>query len=111
MENEETVQTEQPVNDVLDYASKSKIKGFDRLYEFLDVSKLETDEGKQALFEVLDTPGLFSRPTPIGQPTNGGPQRQKSADQLLAEAAAKARATGRPADAVAYSRLKRELNK
>lgn len=102
MENEQAVQTEQPVNDVLDYAGKAEIQGFDRLYEFLDVTKLETDEGKQALYEVLDTPGLFSRPTP---------KPQKSAEQLLADAAAKARASRRPADAVAYSRLKSELNK
>lgn len=111
----EKLQTElatgQRREEVLGYASKSKIRGFDRLYEFLDVSKIETDEGKLALFELLDSPGLFSRQVAIGQPTNGGQQKDRSADAILAEAAAKARATGRHDDMVAYSQLKRELKK
>lgn len=97
--------------EILSQASKSKIRGFDKLYEFLDVSKIETDEGKQALFELLETPGLFSRQIPIGQPTNGSSQQDRSADALLAEAAAKARATGRHEDMVAYTQLKRQLKK
>lgn len=103
-------------DEILSYASKSNVRGFDKLYEFLDHSKLETEEGKQSLFELLASPELFSRsvsinrPT-IGMPTNGGPQNDRSADALLAEAAAKARATGRHEDMVAYTRLKRELKK
>lgn len=102
---------EQQREEILGFASKSKIRGFDKLYDFLDVSKIETDEGKQALFEMLQTPGLFSRQVAIGSATNGGPQQDRSADALLAEAAAKAKATGRREDMVAYTQLKRQLKK
>lgn len=47
---------------------------------------------------------------PIGQATNGSTElADKTADQLLAEAAKKARASGRIEDRVAYDKLKREL--
>lgn len=50
---------------------------------------------------------------PIGTATNGGSsgQSEKTAEQLLAEAAEKARATGKIADKVNYAKLKKQLGK
>jgi hypothetical protein len=49
-------------------------------------------------------------PKPIGESTNAKSDKSdKSAEQLLREAAEKARRTGRPEDLAAYAKLKREL--
>ena len=49
---------------------------------------------------------------PIGQATNGNNDvADKTADQLLSDAAAKAKASGKVEDKVAYASLKRELGK
>lgn len=53
------------------------------------------------------------KPTqPIGMPANNGTTKykDKSSEQLLAEAAQKAKKTGRIEDRVAYDKLKRELS-
>lgn len=49
---------------------------------------------------------------PIGMPANNGTTnyKDKSAEQLLAEAAQKAKKTGRIEDRIAYDKLKRELS-
>lgn len=47
---------------------------------------------------------------PIGDASNGAPERtDKTKEQLLEEAAAKFKRTGKPEDMAAYSKLKREL--
>lgn len=58
-------------------------------------------------------PFLVARqPVSIGQPTNHGKEStERSTDQMLAEAAAKAKASGKPEDRAAYTKLKRELGK
>jgi len=49
---------------------------------------------------------------PIGESTNNEEQKaDKSADQMLKEAADKARQTGKTEDKMAYARLKRELGR
>jgi len=49
---------------------------------------------------------------PIGESTNGPKEvAEKTAEQLLKEAAEKARRTGKPEDLAAYAKLKRELGK
>jgi len=64
---------------------------------------------------VENKPYLVAKKTtqPIGSATNSGTSKyvDKSADQLLAEAAQKARKSGRVEDRVAFDKLKRELGK
>ncbi|MNU00783.1 hypothetical protein D3C72_2440070 [compost metagenome] len=51
-------------------------------------------------------------PRQVGGPTGGNdPKPDKTKEQLLAEAADKARRTGRIEDRMAYAALKEELNK
>lgn len=50
-----------------------------------------------------------TQPNPIGDSTNSGNTGGKTAEQLLAEAAAKAKASGKLEDQAAYAKLKREL--
>ncbi|MFL0584542.1 hypothetical protein ACH0B6_18380 [Solibacillus silvestris] len=96
--------------DVLAQAKASGITGMEDIYDFLDKSLLTPEK----LPEILSTiNGKFkSRPVPIGVPMNtSGESRERSADQMLAEAAAKARASGRHEDMAAYTQLKRQLKK
>lgn len=51
------------------------------------------------------------QPKPVGMPANPSGRADKSKEQLLKEAYQKAKRTGRQEDMLAYSRLKRELNK
>ena len=70
------------------------------------------DEIVKAL--VADNPFLVAKKPQqqIGDPSNGGRDpNEQTADQLLEEAAEKARKSGLPADRAAFAKLKRELRK
>lgn len=51
------------------------------------------------------------KPKPIGEPTNNYSQPDKSTDQLLRDAAARAKQTGSQSDIVAYGKLKKQLKR
>lgn len=87
-----------------------------------DLSAVSFDENgevvgvEDAIKQLVENkPYLVAKKTtqPIGQATNSGTSKyvDKSADQLLAEAAQKARKSGRVEDRVAFDKLKRELGK
>lgn len=109
-------------NEFIKVASSANIVDIDAAIALSDLSKVEIGEdGKvsgvndivKALVE--NKPYLVAKkqPQPIGQSTNGGTngQTEKTADQLLADAAEKARKSGTLADKVAYAQLKKQLDK
>lgn len=52
-----------------------------------------------------------TQPKPVGSPSGGGEPAAKTKEQMLKEAADKARKSGKPEDRAAYSALKRQLEK
>jgi hypothetical protein len=71
------------------------------------------DDAIKALVAAKPYLAETTKPAPrnIGGPSGGDPKPDKTKEQLLAEAAEKARKTGRLEDRVAYAALKDELNK
>ena len=89
-------------------------------YALADLSKVAVNENGEVegVEEVVSAivehkPFLVKQaPKPIGQPSNGPSTSEgKTADQLLKEAAEKARKSGRPEDRAAYAKLKRALTR
>jgi len=109
-------------NEFIKVASGANIIDFDGALKLSDLSAVSVDEngavvGVDDVIKTLveNKPYLVAKKTtqPIGSATNSGTSKyvDKSADQLLAEAAQKARKSGRVEDRVAFDKLKRELGK
>lgn len=124
LEAKENAIREQAIkNEFIKVASSANIIDIDAAIALSDLSAVTIgDDGAVVgVDDVIKTlvenkPYLVSKKQtqPIGQATNGstnGQQADKTAEQLLAEAAEKARKSGTLADKVAYAQLKKELNK
>jgi hypothetical protein len=85
----------------------------EKLIPYLDFSKITVDEdgAVQGIDEMLDALNVLKtskqQPRKIGEPV--GEKKDKSAEQMLQEAAEKARRTGRLEDRAAYAALKQKL--
>lgn len=113
------IKTEKIRNAFITAASNANIAYVDDAYRLADLSAVEIGEdGKvngvddvvKALVE--HKPFLIGgtpQPKQIGQPTANTVNPQKTAEQQLAEAAAKAKKSGRAEDLAEYSLLKRKL--
>lgn len=105
-------------NEFTKVASGAGITYLDDALALSDLSAVTIEDGKvvgvddvvKALVE--NKPFLVGKaqPKPIGEATNNMQARpDKTAEQLLAEAAAKAKASGRIEDRIAFDKLKRQL--
>lgn len=114
--------TERIRNEFIKVASSAGIEYVDDAIALSDLSAVTIDEtgaivGVSEIVNALveNKPFLLAQPKQkqaIGQATNNATaQPDKTAEQLLSEAAAKARKSGRYEDRIAFDRLKRELNK
>ena len=102
-------------------ATSQSIAYLDDAFSFADLTAVSIDEdgkvtGIEDVVEALvkNKPYLVAKKQqkPIGDPTNSPTnQSDKTAEQLLKEAADKARRTGKAEDRAAYAQLKSELNK
>jgi len=108
-------------NEFIKVASSANIIDVDAAMALSDLSAVELGEdGKvNGVDDVIKTlvehkPYLVAKKQmqPIGTATNGGSsgQSEKTAEQLLAEAAEKARKSGTLADKVAYAQLKKKVH-
>ena len=113
-------QQERIRNEFTKVASSANIIDIDAAIALSDLSTVEIDDdGKvSGVDDVIKTlvenkPYLVAKKhtQPIGTATNGGTsgQSEKSAEQLLADAAEKARKSGTLADKVKYAQLKKQL--
>lgn len=123
LEAERTKAQQQAIkNEFIKVASSANIVDIDAAIALSDLSTVEigedgnvsgVDDVVKALVE--NKPYLVAKKQsqPIGTATNGGTngQTEKTADQLLAEAAEKARKSGTLADKVKYAQLKKQLGK
>ncbi|MEY8188644.1 Clp protease ClpB [Peribacillus simplex] len=117
---EKAVQNEKIRNAFNQIATSNQIAHLDDAFVLADLSAVTVEDGKvvgmeDAIKALVDNkPFLIAKkqPKPIGESTNGNTERaDKTAEQLLKEAAAKAKASGRIEDKMAYATLKAELNK
>jgi hypothetical protein len=116
----ESVNAEKIRNAFNQIATSQNVNHLDDAFVLADLSAVTVEDGKvvgmeDAIKALVDNkPFLLAKkqPTPIGESTNGNTERaDKTAEQLLKEAAAKAKASGRNEDRMAYAALKAELNK
>lgn len=118
----ENIKAEKIRNEFIKVATGNNIGYLDDAFSLADLSAVTIGEdGKvvgmdEAVKALVDNkPFLVAKkqPKPIGESTNGGQEAvvDKTADQLLKDAAAKAKATGRMEDKMAYAKLKAELGK
>lgn len=116
----ESVKREKIVNEFIKVATALNIAYIDDALKLADLSAVTVDEeGVKGVKEAVEAlvqhkPFLLSQskkePKTIGSPSNPNPDGgQKTAEQLLKEAADKARRTGRIEDRMAYAQLKSEL--
>ena len=117
----ESIKQERIKNAFITAATNANIAYIDDAYRLADLSAVTIDEdgnvvGMEDVIKALveHKPFLLAQakkePKPIGESTNPkNDKSDKSAEQLLREAAEKARRTGRPEDLAAYAKLKREL--
>lgn len=116
----EKAKAEKIQNEFVKIATNNQIAYLEDAFNLADLSAVTIDEeGKisgmeeaiQALVE--SKPFLLAKKQKsIGDPHNGGSATpDKTAEQLLKDAAAKAKASGRIEDKMAYAALKAELNK
>ncbi|CAM3640281.1 hypothetical protein [Mesobacillus zeae] len=117
----ESMKAEKIRTEFIKVATSNQVAYIDDAFSLADLSAVTIDEdGKvvgmdDAIKALVDNkPFLLAKkqPTAIGEPTNGTPERtDKTAEQLLHDAAEKARKSGRIEDKMAYATLKAELNK
>ncbi|MDU0071751.1 MULTISPECIES: Clp protease ClpB [Bacillus] len=108
-------------NEFIKVATSNDIAYIDDALALADLSAVKVEDGKVVGVEdvvktlVDNKPFLVKKkaPKPIGQSSNGSDTgaSEKTAEQLLEEAAQRAKHSGRPEDKVAYAKLKRELSK
>ncbi len=122
LEAKETAIREQAIkNEFIKVASSANIIDIDAAIALSNLSAVSIDEsgavvGVDDVIKTLveNKPYLVAKKQtqPIGQATNvSGGSSDKSAEQLLADAAEKARKSGTIADKVAYAQLKKQLSK
>jgi predicted RNase H-like nuclease (RuvC/YqgF family) len=120
-ETKTSAQREKIRNEFIKVATSQNVAYLDDALHLADLSAVTIDEdGKVVGVEdvvkslVDNKPFLLAKKQaqPIGESTNGGKQdkAEKTAKQLLDDAAARARKSGRQEDIAAYMKLKRELN-
>ncbi|QVY62982.1 Clp protease ClpB [Cytobacillus gottheilii] len=118
----EGVKAEKIRNEFIKVATSNQIGYLDDAFNLADLSAVTIgDDGKvvgmdEAVKALVDNkPFLVAKKQApqIGESFNGGSEKQaeKTADQLLKDAAEKARASGRAEDLAAYAKLRRELGK
>lgn len=115
------VKSEKIRNEFIKVATSNQIAYIDDAYSLADLSAVTIGEdGKvvgmdEAIKALVDNkPYLVAKKQikQIGEPSNGTHERvDKTAEQLLKEAAEKARKSGRNEDRAAYAKLKRELGR
>jgi hypothetical protein len=117
----ESVRQERIKNAFITAATSANIAYIDDAFRLADLSAVTIDEDgnvvgiEDAIKTLVEhKPFLLAQakkePKPIGESTNAKSDKSdKSAEQILKEAAEKARRTGRPEDLAAYAKLKREL--
>jgi hypothetical protein len=117
----ESVKQERIKNAFITAATSANIAYIDDAFRLADLSAVTIDDDgnvvgiEDAIKTLVEhKPFLLAQakkePKPIGESTNAKSDKSdKSAEQLLKEAAEKARRTGRPEDLAAYAKLKREL--
>lgn len=116
----ESVKRERVVNEFIKVATALNVAYIDDALKLADLSAVTVDEeGVKGVKEAVEAlvqhkPFLLAQakkePKTIGNPSNPNPDGgQKTAEQLLKEAADKARRTGRIEDRMAYAQLKSEL--
>jgi DNA-binding helix-hairpin-helix protein with protein kinase domain len=117
----ESVKQERIKNAFITAATSANIAYIDDAFRLADLSAVTIDEDgnvvgiEDAIKTLVEhKPFLLAQakkePKPIGESTNAKIDKSdKSAEQILKEAAEKARRTGRPEDLAAYAKLKREL--
>lgn len=108
-------------NAFVQVATTNEITYVDAALKLADLTAVEVGEDGtlSGVDEIVKTliavnPFLIAKKPqqPIGDPANGGKDpNEQTAEQLLEEAADKARKSGLPADRAAYAKLKRELSK
>lgn len=115
---EKAVQAEKIKNAFTKVATSHQIAYLDDAFSLADLSAVTVEDGKvvgmeDAIKTLVDNkPFLIAKKQqkPIGESTNGSMERaDKTAEQLLKEAADKAKASGRIEDRVAFDKLKRQL--
>ncbi|GAK03261.1 phage capsid and scaffold [Geomicrobium sp. JCM 19037] len=96
------------IDDAIKLADLSAVEvGEDGVVKGVESVIAQLTESKPYLLAQKETP----QPKQVGGgASNGGQGTDKSGEQLLAEAAQKAKETGRTEDRAAYSRLKRQLS-
>lgn len=117
----ESVKAEKIRNEFIKVATSQNIAYLDDAFSLADLSAVTVEDGKvvgmdDAIKALVDNkPFLLAKkqPKPIGESTNGANEKaaDKTAEQLLKEAAEKAKRTGRTEDRMAYAALKSELGK
>ena len=114
----ESIKAEKIRSEFTKVATSNQIAYLDDAFSLADLSAVTVEDGKvvgmeDAIKALVDNkPFLIAKkqPKPIGESTNGNTERaDKTAEQLLSEAAAKAKASGRIEDRVAFDKLKRQL--
>ncbi|NGQ95493.1 hypothetical protein G3578_10045 [Brevibacillus sp. SYP-B805] len=117
----ETIKREKIVNEFIKVATALNVAYIDDALKLADLSAVTVDEdGVKGVKEAVEAlvqhkPFLLAQakkePKTVGGPSNPNPDgtAQKTAEQLLKEAAEKARRTGRIEDRMAYAQLKKEL--
>lgn len=116
----ESVKQERIRSAFITAATTAKIAYIDDAWALADKSGISVgDDGNVVGIDevisglVTEKPFLVvqtTKPKTIGSPTDNPPPAQKTAEQLLKEAADKAKQSGRLEDQAAYAKLKRELN-
>lgn len=107
-------------NEFIKVATSQNVAYIEDALRLADLSAVTVEDGK--VIGVVDVvkalvdnkPFLLAKkqPKPIGESSNGSADvSDKTSDQLLREAAEKAKRTGRTEDKVAYATLKRELGR
>ncbi|MBA9027525.1 phage scaffolding protein [Peribacillus huizhouensis] len=119
-ELEKAVQNEKIRNEFIKVATSQNIAFLDDAFSLADLTAVTVEDGKVVGMDVAiqtlvdNKPFLLSKPKPkpIGESSNGNVDRaDKTAEQLLKEAAEKAKQSGRIEDKMAYAQLKSELSK
>ena len=116
----ESVKQERIRNAFITAAQEANIAYIDDAWALADKSVISVgDDGNVVGIDTLiasiveSKPFLVAqnptKPKTIGDPTDAPPKGQKTSEQMLKEAADKARASGRLEDQAAYAKLKREL--
>jgi len=123
LETERNTSRQQAIkNEFIKVASSANIIDIGAAMALSDLSAVEIGEdgkvnGVDVVIKTLveNKPYLVAKKQPqaIGTATNGGSggQSEKTAEQLLADAAEKARKSGQPKDRAAYAQLKKQLGK